>query len=76
MQEFEMEVLHHLWHDDSRHPEVNSEFEATVTLFKEVFTCQGCGGRISITPLQFKGAPGPDDRVIARTSQKQTEPLM
>jgi len=69
-------VLHHLWHDDSRHPEVNSEFEATVALYKEVFTCQGCRGQISITPLQFKGAPGPDSLVIARTSQNQTEPLV
>lgn len=62
-------VLHHLWHDDQRHPEVKDEFNATIALYEEIFACPNCTGHVSIKPLQFSGAPGPDSLVIATATQ-------
>jgi len=53
-------IMHHLWHEDPKHPEVASDFSATVDLYKkECASGQRCG--IEVKPLDSKV----DDLVIA-----------
>lgn len=53
-------VLQHLWHTDPQHPEVASDYTATLATYKETFRCQGCS-------VQARALQGGPDSIVSAT---------
>jgi len=52
-------VMHHMWHEDQRHPQVPTDFANTIAIYREIFACKGCEVHVEKLPT------GPDSLIVA-----------